>query len=204
MQLFWAWMALASAAATVPVARPTSIDPPIPRSQGVANRKDTSVGSRASGDMDAEDGPIETLGTLFNTHSGDAVALSSTEPTPGRFSDLLADRVTASRVEIDDRLLSLLKGMAGKNPGARIEIVSGYRSAKLNEMLRKKGHNVASQSQHSLGHAVDFRVVGMTPEQMARQISKLGWPGGVGEYDKPTDTFVHADVGRERQWREGR
>jgi hypothetical protein len=197
MQLYWVWVALASAAVTVPVTRPTAIDPPVPRSQGLAIRK-------AGGDADAQDGPVETLATLFNVHSGDAIPLSSTEPTSSRFSALLADRITGSRAEIDDRLLTLLKKIAKKNPGTRIEIVSGFRSAKLNEMLRKKGHNVASHSQHSLGSAIDFRVVGMTPARMAQQISDLGWTGGIGEYDKPTDTFVHADVGPERQWCEGR
>jgi uncharacterized protein YcbK (DUF882 family) len=206
MQLYWVWVALASAVATVPISSPTVIDPPVGRSQGLAIRKQANTGPNGNGQAkeDEADGPIETLATLFNTHSGDAVPLSTSEPTPSRFDELLADRVTGSRIEIDGRLLTLVKGIARKNPGTRIEIVSGYRSAKLNEMLRKKGHNVASQSQHSYGHAVDFRVVGITPPQMARQISKVGWTGGIGEYDKPTDTFVHADVGPERQWREGR
>lgn len=206
MQLSWVWVALGGAVATVPVASPTVIDPPVGRSQGLAIRKQANTGSCGAGQAagDEPDGPIETLATLFNTHSGDAVPLSNDEPTPSRFNELLADRVTGSRIEIDGRLLSLFKSIARKNPGTRIEIVSGYRSAKLNEMLRKKGHNVASQSQHSYGHAVDFRIVGMTPTQMARQISKLGWTGGIGEYDKPTDTFVHADVGPERQWSESR
>jgi uncharacterized protein YcbK (DUF882 family) len=202
MQLSWIWVALASAAATVPVSGLTAIDPPAQRSQGLATRKQPVTDGAAATETD--DGTIETLGTLFNTHTGDAVALSSNEPTPLRFSELLIDRVTGSRAEIDERLLLLLKKIAKKNPGTRIEIVSGYRSAKLNEMLRKKGHNVASHSQHSLGHAIDFRVVGMTPARTAKQISDLGWTGGIGEYEKPTDTFVHVDVGRERQWSEGR
>jgi uncharacterized protein YcbK (DUF882 family) len=206
MHFSWIWTVLAGAAASMPVARPTAIDPPIQRSQGLTIRKQVDGRTLADGPVpaDSNDGTVETLATLFNTHSGDAVPLSSTEPTASRFSELLADRVTGSRVEIDSRLLKLLQNIARKNPGARIEVVSGYRSAKLNEMLRKKGHNVASHSKHSLGHALDFRVVGMTPAQMARQISKLGWSGGLGEYDKPSDTFVHADVGPERQWSGGR
>jgi uncharacterized protein YcbK (DUF882 family) len=200
MQLSWLRVVLASAAATAPVALPTAVDPPVPRSQGLATRKQPAppIGDETA---DADPAAMETLGTLFNTHTGETTALSSSEPTEARFSELLADRVTGSSVRMDPRLLGLLKAVAKKNPGVRIEIVSGYRSPKLNEMLRKKGHHVASHSQHSLGHAVDFRVIGLTPARTAKEISGLGWPGGVGEYDKRTDTFVHADVGRERQWR---
>ena len=113
-------------------------------------------------------------------------------------------RATASKAPLDPRLLELLRQVALQNPGARIELVSGFRSPKLNEMLRKKGHNVASHSQHSLGHAVDFRVVGLTPAQMKQAILKAGWQGGIGQYDKSSDWFVHADVGPKREWYERR
>src|SRR5438132_7142268 len=105
---------------------------------------------------------------------------------------------------MDPRLLDLLRRLAERHGDAgnavRIELVSGFRSPKLNEMLRKKGHNVASHSQHSLGHAVDFRVVGLTPAQMKQAILKAGWQGGIGQYDKSSDLFVHADVGPKREW----
>jgi uncharacterized protein YcbK (DUF882 family) len=201
MPLFWVRVVLASAAATAPVALATAVDPPVPQSQGLATRKQPERPAGDTASSDADPAAMETLATLFNTHTGEATALSSSEPTEARFSELLADRVTGSSVRMDPRLLGLLKAIAKKNPGVRIEIVSGYRSPKLNEMLRKKGHRVASHSQHSLGHAVDFRVIGLTPARTAEQIADLRWPGGVGEYEKPTDTFVHADVGRERQWR---
>jgi uncharacterized protein YcbK (DUF882 family) len=74
-------------------------------------------------------------------------------------------------------------------------------------MLRKKGHQVASHSQHSLGHAVDFRVVlpgetkGIDPRTLEKEIRGLGWDGGVGVYTGSGDWFVHADVGKNRHWR---
>lgn len=159
-------------------------------------RKQLDAGART----DADDGTVETLGTLFNMHTGDAVPLSATEPTPARFSELLADRITGSRIEIDGRLLSLLQKIGRKNAGARIELVSGYRSPKLNEMLRKKGHNVASHSQHSLGNACDFRIEGRTAREMQKDLDAIGWEGGVGRYDKATDEFVHVDVADKRRW----
>ncbi len=102
--------------------------------------------------------------------------------------------------------MGLLRQLAAKHPGSRIELVSGYRSWKLNEMLRKKGHHVASHSQHSLGHACDFRIVppgaerALDPLVVEKEIRDLGWQGGVGVYPTTADWFVHADVGANRRW----
>jgi uncharacterized protein YcbK (DUF882 family) len=146
------------------------------------------------------------LGTLLHTHTGERIALTETTPSDERFDSLLADRATNDQTHFDPRLLGLLRSLAKKFPACRIELVSGYRSAKLNEQMRKKGHHVASHSQHSLGHAVDFRIVplgdekGITPKALEKEIRGLGWDGGVGKYSGKGDWFVHADVGRNRKW----
>jgi uncharacterized protein YcbK (DUF882 family) len=142
------------------------------------------------------------LATLVNIHTGESVPLTPDQPTPERFAELLEDRVTGERRTFDPRLLKLLRTLARKHEGIRIELVSGYRSAKLNEMLRKKEHHVASHSQHSLGQAVDFRLGDLAPKDVRRELEALGWNGGIGQYDGKTDRFVHADVGRNRRWRE--
>jgi uncharacterized protein YcbK (DUF882 family) len=73
-------------------------------------------------------------------------------------------------------------------------------------MLRKKGHHVSAHSQHSLGHACDFRIVppgeeaALDPRSVEAEIRGLGWEGGVGVYPSKDDWFVHADVGRNRRW----
>ncbi|MBI5536105.1 MAG: DUF882 domain-containing protein [Deltaproteobacteria bacterium] len=144
--------------------------------------------------------PLPTLGTLFNTHSGEAVPLSAEEPSPERFATFLEDRVTGSSTAIDPVLLGLLRKLAKDRPPARIDIVSGYRSWKLNEQLRKKGRRVASHSQHSLGNAVDFRIEGMTTKQLREAIEDGGWNGGIGYYPNANDRFVHADAGPKRHW----
>lgn len=142
------------------------------------------------------------LATLVNVHTAESVALTDDEPSAERFAELLEDRVTGERQTFDPRLLNLLRALARKHAAVRIELVSGYRSAKLNEMLRKKEHHVASHSQHSLGHAVDFRLGDMAPKDVRKEIEALGWSGGIGQYDGKTDRFVHADVGPDRRWRE--
>ena len=142
----------------------------------------------------------------MQTHTDERVPLDERLPSQERFSALLADRVTGAKIDMDPKLLDLLRSLAKKHPGARIELVSGYRSPKLNEMLRKKGHHVASHSQHSLGHACDFRIVlpgeerGIDPRDLEKEIRDLGWDGGVGVYTIRTDWFVHADVGKNRRW----
>lgn len=146
------------------------------------------------------------LATLVQTHTDERVPLDDASPTQERFEALLSDRVTGQKAEMDAQLLGLLRALAKKHPLARIELVSGYRSAKLNEMLRKKGHHVASHSQHSLGHACDFRIVpageerGIDPRVLEKEIRDLGWEGGVGVYTLSSDWFVHADVGKNRRW----
>jgi uncharacterized protein YcbK (DUF882 family) len=191
--------------ASLSVAGTTVADPPVSSRFGLSDRKDACrADGECPGDAAGGESAVETLGTLYNTHTGEAMPLSRTEPSATRFAESLADRATGTRSPLDDRLLDLLRSIAQRNAGVRIELVSGYRSSKLNEMLRKKGHHVASRSQHSLGHAVDFRLVGMSPAEMKKQVIKSGWTGGIGQYDKESDDFVHADVGPQREWYEGR
>jgi uncharacterized protein YcbK (DUF882 family) len=154
---------------------------------------DPSAGAGAAGSLPA-------AATLVNVHSGEALVLDERAPTDARFSRLLPDRTSGETHEFDGRLLATLRRVAERHPGARIELVSGFRSPKFNEQLRKKGHRVASHSEHSRGHAVDFRVEGLTPAEIVAELRALGWKGGLGRYDRPSDRFVHFDVGRERFW----
>lgn len=175
-------------------------------------RDDGAKGALAKGKTDggADDEaspPRPLLGTLVHLHNDESLPLGPAEPSDTRFTSFLADRVTASTKPIDPRLLGLLRTLATSHPGARIEIVSGYRSEKLNEQRRKKGRHVASHSQHSLGQAVDFRIVlpgetrGIDPRDLEKEIRAAGWDGGIGTYLLASDWFVHADVGKNRRWR---
>lgn len=187
---------LAAALAALLYASPSSVDGAVHRSSGLAVKK---------GAADLADAPA-LLGTLVQTHTDERLPLDELAPSAERFSALLADRVTGERHAFDPKLLELLRTLARKHPGARFELVSGYRSPKLNEMMRKKGRHVAAHSQHSLGHAVDFRIVppdaekGLDPRDLEREIRDFGWAGGIGVYTLPSDWFVHCDVGRLRRW----
>lgn len=151
--------------------------------------------------------PRSWFSTLAWVHDGTTLAISDDTPTPARFQRLVADRISGESHEMDPRLLDLLRTVAARYPHARIELVSGFRSPKFNEMLRKKGHKVANQSQHSDGHAVDFRIIpvgqsaALDPYEVEIWLrEELHWDGGIGVYPTPSDRFVHADVGKNRRW----
>lgn len=196
--------ALLASAPAVLVASPSGVDARVERGSGLASKKASPAPPSSAPLPSAE--PLPLLGTLVQTHSDERVPLDDATPSQDRFAALLADRVTGERHAFDPRLLGLLRSLARNHPGARIELVSGYRSAKLNETMRKKGHHVASHSQHSLGHACDFRIVpagesrGLDPRVVEKEIRDLGWDGGVGVYPLTSDWFVHADVGKNRRW----
>jgi uncharacterized protein YcbK (DUF882 family) len=188
---------LAAVASSTVAASPAPAETPVAHGRSLAERKGEAL------DV-ADDPPL--LATLDQVHTDERAVLDAQTPSQEAFEAMLSDRATGERHSLDAQLLGLLRQLASSHPGSRIELVSGYRSWKLNEMLRKKGHHVASHSQHSLGHACDFRVVppgaevGLDPRVVEQEIRKLGWPGGVGIYPTTADWFVHADVGRNRRW----
>ena len=177
--------------------RIASIDPERPTpTQGLGVRKgsDAALPSEPPAEL-------ETLGTLVSLHWDEVLPLSSTEPAIEGFEAIARDRVTGDRTRMAPALLALLRSLVRGDAPVRVEVVSGYRSWKLNEMLRKKGHNVAENSQHSLGHAMDFRLEGTSSKELAKRIEAFGWNGGLAFYPGDTDRFVHADVGPKRRWR---
>ena len=114
------------------------------------------------------------------------------------YSHLLRDRRNG-KVEpifygVLDQLLFLWKALGRP---ARIDLVSGYRSAGTNAWLSATTEGVARNSLHTIGMAVDIRVPGLATEAVWRQAVDLR-RGGVGLY-RGSD-FVHLDVGPVRSW----
>lgn len=142
----------------------------------------------------------QPLATIVHGHTMETLPLTDDEPTIERFSTFLADRGYEQETRMDPRLLDLLRTIAKKHEGARIEIVSGYRSPKRNEVMRKKGRHVASHSQHTLGGAIDFRIDGLSVPKLAAEILQAKWQGGLGTYAGRRDRFVHVDTGPKRRW----
>ena len=84
------------------------------------------------------------------------------------------------------------------HPGARITIVSGYRSPQYNTDLRNKGMLAAKASLHQYGMAADIKIKGISSKRVWNTVKKLGF-GGTGYYK---GELVHIDVGPARSWDE--
>ena len=141
---------------------------------------------------------IEPLTTLYNVWTHEALPILPGRRTGCRALPQLPARSLHEPGDADGhRLIDVLTRVAGKFSARRIEVVSGYRSPKYNLMLRKKGHQVARNSQHMEGHAVDFRIRGVQTPKMLHFVRSLRL-GGVGFY--PHSQFVHSDTGPIRYW----
>lgn len=101
--------------------------------------------------------------------------------------------------KMDPELFDLLWELQQEFGGKKIYVVSAYRSPATNAMLRSRSRGVAKNSQHMVGHAIDFYIPGanlakLRAEGIRRQV------GGVGYYPNSGSPFVHMDVGRVRAW----
>tara|TARA_B100000925_G_scaffold56937_1_gene37623 strand:+ start:2982 stop:3587 length:606 start_codon:yes stop_codon:yes gene_type:complete len=77
-------------------------------------------------------------------------------------------------------------------------LLSGYRSAKTNAMLRRRSRSVARHSLHMTGQAADVRLSSRSVKQVFKAAAKCSG-GGVGRYYR--SGFVHIDCGPLRTWR---
>ncbi|MEM9248035.1 MAG: DUF882 domain-containing protein [Pseudomonadota bacterium] len=102
------------------------------------------------------------------------------------------------RTDIDFRTIDILA--AAHNMLDATEpymLLSGYRSAATNAMLRARGRGVARNSLHIQGEAADVRLSSRSVNQIARAAAACR-AGGVGRYSG--SNFVHMDCGPMRTW----
>lgn len=76
-------------------------------------------------------------------------------------------------------------------------LLSGYRTAQTNAMLRSKSRQVARNSLHMKGQAADLRLRSRSVAQIYRAATACE-AGGVGKYSR--SNFVHMDCGPIRTW----
>ena len=76
-------------------------------------------------------------------------------------------------------------------------MLSGYRTAETNALLRKRSRSVAKKSLHIKGQKADLRMQGKSVRQVARAAASCA-AGGVGRYSR--SNFVHIDCGEKRLW----
>jgi uncharacterized protein YcbK (DUF882 family) len=110
---------------------------------------------------------------------------------------LLRDHRTGEVHPIDPALFDLLHDVRAATAGGAFEVISGFRSAATNQMLRAQGGGIAEKSLHLVGKAIDVRLRGVETARLRRAALRLA-RGGVGFYPGPD--FVHLDTGRVRYW----
>jgi uncharacterized protein YcbK (DUF882 family) len=146
--------------------------------------------------------------SLYHMHTGES--LNITYKKDGKYlpsamkqiNYLLRDWRKKQTITINPRTIDLVwelhEDLGSHQP---IHIVCGYRSPSTNAFLRRIGRNVAKQSQHMVGSAIDFYFPDV-PTQKIRNVALAHRMGGVGYYRSaggPTG-FLHADAGHVRYW----
>ena len=144
---------------------------------------------------DADPAPLRHL-TLRNLHTGETLDLDYSSggvclpDAMSRIVRVLRDYRTGEQHEIDCGLLDILEDVAAAlHRDPVFDVISGYRSAQTNELLR---------SLHMEGRAIDVRLAGVDCGEFAAAALTLG-RGGVGYYRR--SDFVHLDTGLARSWR---
>ena len=114
-----------------------------------------------------------------------------------KLNRILRDFRRNEPTKMDPELFDLVWEVYQKSGSRKpIHVISGYRSPRTNNMLRRRGRKVARNSQHTRGKALDF----FLPDVKVTKLRALGLQahgGGVGYY---RGSFVHLDTGRVRHW----
>lgn len=134
----------------------------------------------------------ETLDVAFrNGDRYDETALAALD-------HILRDWRQDEILPIDPQLYDMMASIAARiGQPPRYGIISGYRSAKTNDMLRRNGGGAAKRSLHMVGQAIDLRLEGTRLTTLRDVAVELG-QGGVGFYSR--SGFVHIDTGDVRSW----
>lgn len=101
-------------------------------------------------------------------------------------------------VAMDRALFSLLAAVQRRAEFREIEMLSAYRTPATNAWLATLDYDVARNSLHMQGRAIDFRIPGVALADLADWATEEG-AGGLGIY--PASGFVHVDTGPRRRWR---
>ena len=120
-------------------------------------------------------------------------------PALHKLNWFLRDFRTQDVTVIDPKLFDLVYDINTRlgNPEGTVEILSAYRSAETNAMLRRTSSGVARNSLHLTGQALDIRL-GYASTRTICDCAVALSRGGVGHY--PRADFVHIDTGEVRRW----
>ena len=138
------------------------------------------------------------LVNLYNTWTHEWLAIEpGKRPSQPLFDRFLRDHYTNSPTPMEPKLVDILLSAAKNFDSDTVMVVSAFRHPKYNLILRKKGHQVARESHHTKGNAVDFYIPRVTTMQLHTWAKEQAL-GGVGLY--LDSGFVHMDTGKIRYW----
>jgi hypothetical protein len=138
------------------------------------------------------------LVNFYNTWTHEWIAVEPGVTLPQRMLDrFLRDHYTNKPNGMEPKLVDILLSAASSFNSDTVMVVSAFRHPKYNLILRKKGHQVARDSHHTKGNAVDFYVPRVTTNRLHTWAKEQGL-GGVGLY--LDSGFVHMDTGKIRYW----
>jgi uncharacterized protein YcbK (DUF882 family) len=141
---------------------------------------------------------------LYHIHTREALEIAYREQgllQPGALAEIdhvLRDFRNGVEHHIDVDLLDILDTLHARfDRRGRFEVISGFRSPRTNEALRRVTTGVAEDSLHLSGRAIDVRLTSAATAELRAAALALG-AGGVGYY--PKSNFVHIDTGAIRSW----
>ena len=142
--------------------------------------------------------------SFYHTHTGERLNLTYFDDgqyntdTLEELNRFLRDFRSGEIFPIEKQLLDILYSLI-TTTGSKgtIEVISGYRSHKTNDALRKQGRGVAERSLHMQGRALDIRLTDVKTSDL-RDAAVATKVGGVGYY--PKSDFIHIDTGSFRTW----
>ncbi len=144
--------------------------------------------------------------TFYNIHTKEEMSI--TYKRDGEFDpdgmkkinhimrDWRSNQSTKMDPALIDTIWEIYQELGSEKP---IHLISGYRSKKTNDRLRRRRGGQARQSQHILGKAADIHFPDVDVKRL-RNSALVREKGGVGYYPKSGIPFVHVDTGRVRHW----
>lgn len=119
-----------------------------------------------------------------------------------KINHLFRDKRANQEGPIDPELIDYLVDIRTRlnlPSSVTFQILDGYRAPETNAWMASRNANVATESLHMRGWAVDFRIQGVDGRAIC-EVAKTMQRGGVSYY--PRDNHVHVDLGNIRTWKE--